>query len=230
MRVSTTRQLRSDVGPEGLSIPTQRDACQRTAQQHGLTVADEYVEPGRSGTSIAARPELQRLLERAEGSDVSHVIVYDLSRLARNRADDIAIATQLAAHHVTLVSATENVDQTPVGQLTHGLLAAVNEYRSARDGADISRKMQRKIEAGGTVGRAPIGYLNTLERRDGHDLHGVAPDPVRAPLVRDAFEQLGPIATAMRSFAGTCSSGDSPAEPVTATQRSHSASAGSAGF
>ncbi|WP_281275996.1 recombinase family protein [Gordonia oryzae] len=184
MRVSTARQLRTDLGPEGLSIPAQRQACRRTADQQGLIIADEYVELGRSATSITGRPALQLLLQRiAADRNITHIIMYDLSRLARNRIDDVTIATQLAGHQVTLLSATENVDNTPVGQLTHGLLTAVNEYRSARDGADISRKMQRKIEAGGTVGRAPIGYINTLERRDGRDLHGVAPDPDHAPLI-----------------------------------------------
>lgn len=33
-----------------------------------------------------------------------------------------------------LVSVLENVDQTPSGRLTHGVLAAVNEFRSAGDG------------------------------------------------------------------------------------------------
>ena len=119
---------------------------------------------------------------------VTHVIVYELSRLARNRADDIHIVTELTAHDVTLVSASENVDATPVGQLTHGLLAAVNEYRSARDGADIAYKMGEKAKRGGTLGRAPIGYTNTLERRDGHDSRSIHIDPVRGPLIQQAFE------------------------------------------
>ena len=119
---------------------------------------------------------------------ITHVIVYELSRLARNRADDIHIVTELTAHDVTLISATENVDATPVGQLTHGLLAAVNEYRSARDGADIAYKMGEKAKRGRTLGRAPIGYTNTLERRDGHDSRNVGGDPIRGPLIRQAFE------------------------------------------
>jgi site-specific DNA recombinase len=31
---------------------------------------------------------------------------------------------------VTLISAQENIDETPAGQLMHGILAALNEYRS----------------------------------------------------------------------------------------------------
>ncbi|WP_197282810.1 recombinase family protein, partial [Gordonia sp. HS-NH1] len=189
LRVSSTKQLRPDLGPEGLSIPAQRAACEATARKLGVTIIEEYVEPGRSGTTITARPALQSLLDRAANdSGVDHVIVYDLSRLARNRADDVAIVTQLAANGVKLISTAENIDETPVGQLTHGLLAAVNEYRSARDGVDISYKMRRKAEQGGTLGQAPIGYINTIERRGGRDIRGIEIDPKRCPLVREAFE------------------------------------------
>lgn len=189
LRVSTPQQLRPDIGPEGLSIPAQRDACRRAAQHADLTIVDEYIEPGRSGRTITQRPVLQELLERVRSdTDITHLIVYELSRLARNRADDVHIVTELTAHSVTLVSATENVDATPVGQLTHGLLAAVNEYRSARDGADIAYKMSEKAKRGGTLGRAPIGYTNTLQRRDGHDSRSVQIDPIRGPLIHRTFE------------------------------------------
>lgn len=33
------------------------------------------------------------------------------------------------------------------------------------------------------IGRAPIGYLNTLDRVDGREIRSVAIDPERAPFV-----------------------------------------------
>lgn len=70
----------------------------------------------------------------------------------------------------------------------HGILAAFNEYRSAKDGADISYKMGEKAKKGGTIGIAPIGYLNTIDRREGREIRSIAIDPERAPFVRRAFE------------------------------------------
>ncbi|MDH6277162.1 hypothetical protein M2118_000113 [Aurantimicrobium minutum] len=69
-----------------------------------------------------------------------------------------------------------------------GLLAAFNEYRSAKDGADISYKMGQKAKTGGTLGRAPIGYLNTIDRFDGREIRAVGIDTERAPFVKLAFE------------------------------------------
>ena len=68
------------------------------------------------------------------------------------------------------------------------MLAAVNEYRSAADGADIRIKLLRKIEQGGTIGPAPLGYLNIIETIEGRRINTIGLDPERAPLIRKAFE------------------------------------------
>lgn len=120
--------------------------------------------------------------------DIDHVIVYKLSRLARNRVDDALIMADLRQRNVTLISATESVDGTPVGQLMHGILATFNEYQSRESGADIAYKMGQKARNGGTVGRARLGYLNHVDRTDGRDIRTVVVDPQRAPLVRLGFE------------------------------------------
>lgn len=189
LRVSTQGQVKTDYDPEGISIPAQRAACERKAAQLDLQIVDEYVEPGRSGTEMTKRVAFQQLLDRIRRTrDVDHVIVYELSRLARNRIDDAIVMADLRKRGVTLISATESVDDTPVGQLMHGILAAFNEYRSAKDGADIAYKMAEKAKKGGTLGVAPIGYLNTIDRLEGREVRSVAIDPDRAPFVRRAFE------------------------------------------
>lgn len=189
LRVSDPSQVRTDYDPEGLSIPTQRKICTAKAEQLGIQILDEYVELGRSGTNTAGRPEFRSMLQRIrEERDVEYVIVYKLSRLNRNRYDDAMTMMELRTANVTLVSATENIDETPEGQLVHGMLAAVNEYRSAADGADIRMKLRRKVEQGGTHGVAPLGYLNVTELVEGRRVNTVAQDPERAPLLRKAFE------------------------------------------
>jgi hypothetical protein len=56
-------------------------------------------------------------------------------------------------------------------------------YREAHS-ANVRRGRQRKIEQGGLPGCAPVGYVN---RREG-DRTWVEVDPVKGPLVREAFE------------------------------------------
>ena len=189
LRVSSTAQVHTDYDPEGISIPAQRKACMRKAEQMNLTVVGDYVEPGRSATTITNRPVFQQMLERIKKErDVDFLIVYNLSRLNRNRVDDAQVLMLMRSLKVTLISAQENIDETPAGQLLHGILATFNEYRSNADGADIRYKMGQKAKKGGTVTRTKIGYLNVREIVDGHEIRTVALDPERAPYVQLAFE------------------------------------------
>jgi site-specific DNA recombinase len=189
LRVSTLAQVKTDYDPEGISLPAQREAAQRKAAQLGARVIEEYIEPGKTATSMDKRPAFQAMLERIRTRrDVTYVIVYKLSRMNRNRLDDALTLASLRKYKATLVSATESIDQTPVGQLMHGILAAFNEYRSAEDGADIAYKMGQKAKSGGTLGRARLGYLNVRDHFEGREVRTVIPDPDRAPLITLAFE------------------------------------------
>ncbi len=77
LRVSSKGQVNTDYDPEGISIPAQRTSCQRKADQLGLTVIAEYVEPGRSATEMTKRVAFQQMLERIRRDrDVDYVIVY----------------------------------------------------------------------------------------------------------------------------------------------------------
>lgn len=190
LRVSTTSQVKTDYDPEGISLPAQRLACEHKAEKLGnVVIVDEYVEAGKTATSMSSRTAFQAMLRRIKQErDVDTVIVYKLSRMNRNRTDDALVMADLRKRNVTLISATENIDDTPVGQLMHGILAAYNEFRSAEEGADIAYKMGEKAKKGGTIGRAPLGYLNVIDRFEGREVRTVALDPERAPLIRQAFE------------------------------------------
>lgn len=110
LRVSTPSQVKTDYDPEGISIPAQREACLRKAAQLGVRVLDdgEYIEPGRTATSMDKRPAFQAMFDRIRTQrDVNYVIVYKLSRMNRNRVDDAFVLTRLRKYKVTLVSATD---------------------------------------------------------------------------------------------------------------------------
>ncbi len=189
LRVSSKSQVETDYDPEGLSVPAQRSICEAKAAREGLTIVDEYVELGRSGTNVQGRPAFQDMMKRiTRDRDVDYVMVYQLSRLNRNRIDDALVMLQMDAAGVKLISATENIDDSPAGQMTRGILAAINQYRSASEGEDIARKLAHKAKLGGTIGRAPLGYLNVKEDCEGRMVSAVALDPTRSDLIRTGFE------------------------------------------
>ena len=187
LRVSSAGQVNKGTDPEGYSIPGQREAVQAKARSLGVAEPMEYVEYGVSGRTTH-RPALQQMLADLKELRPTYVIIYDLSRLARNRLDDASLLLKIEASGAKLVSVLENIDSTPAGRLTHGVLAAVNEFRSAGDAEKVMMGLRRKHATGGTVGKAPIGYLNTILRVDGREIRTVEVDAERAPLVKFAFE------------------------------------------
>lgn len=189
LRVSSSGQVKTDYDPEGISIPAQRRKCLEKAEELGVEVVDEYVEPGRSATGIAQRPIFRSMLQRiASQRDVDYILVYSSSRMNRNWMENGAVMVELRKFGVTLVSATENIDDSPLGEAMSGFLAVFNGFQSAANGQDIKYKMGQKAKAGGTIGLAPLGYLNAPDTFEGRTVRSVVVDPARAPHVKLAFE------------------------------------------
>src|SRR5690606_29767867 len=111
-RVSTKEQASKRGRDEGFSIPAQRQANARKADDLRARLVAECVDAGEPARS-ADRPDLQRLLEYIPTHQVTYSIVHKVDRLARNRLDEVEIHRRLVEAGVTLVSATENTDETP---------------------------------------------------------------------------------------------------------------------
>ena len=188
LRVSTKEQAEKGGKDEGFSIPAQRDANHRKAEQLGAVIIEEFVDAGESAKK-ADRPALQRMIQYVKTHKVAYCIVHKVDRLARNRADDVAIHFALQEAGVMLVSATENIDETPSGMLLHGIMSTIAEFYSRNLATEVIKGMTQKAMTGGTPAKAPVGYLNTLERDElGREVRSIALDTQRAPLVKWAFE------------------------------------------
>ena len=180
VRVSTKEQT------ENLSLPTQLRACEEYCRRQGYEVLERFHEEGESAKSTD-RSQLQNLLTycRLNKGRVHFVVVFNLTRFARDKYDHFALRSHLQSLGISLRSATEPIDDTSTGKLMEGVLAAFaqfdNDCRSDRTRAG----MKAALELGRWVFLAPIGYLNA-PRAMGKSL---MPDPERAPLVRRAFEE-----------------------------------------
>ncbi len=189
LRVSSAGQVNTDYDPEGISLPAQRAAIQRRAAELGAEIVEEFVEPGRSATTTDGRPVFREMMARLKAeTGIDYVIVYARSRLHRNSIDAAITKRDLRTAGAVLISVMDYTEDTAIGDLVATVLDAVNEYQSRASGADIAYKMGQKIVKGGSVGRAPIGYLNVRETFEGREVRTVAIDPERGPLIRMAFE------------------------------------------
>src|SRR3972149_6802203 len=107
---------------------------------------------------------------------------------ARNRVDDVEINVALTRAGVTLVSCTENIDETPSGILLHGIMSSIAEFYSRNLANEVMKGLVQKAKAGGTPMKAPLGYRHVRLFEQGREIRTVEVDPVRAPLISWAFE------------------------------------------
>src|SRR2546426_4919631 len=181
IRVSTKEQT------ENLSLPTQLRACEEYCRREGYEVLERFREEGESAKT-AHRPQLQRPLKycRTHKGKVHFVVVFNLTRFAREKYDHFALRAHLKSLGISLRSATEPIDDTSTGKLMEGVLASFaqfdNDVRSDRTRAG----MRAALELGRWTFPAPIGYLNAPKWAG----KSLTPDPERAPLVKQAFEEF----------------------------------------
>ncbi|WP_430793382.1 recombinase family protein [Actinomyces oris] len=202
IRVSTREQAQRGGSEEGFSLPAQREANKRKAQSMGALVVKEFADRGESARS-ANRPELQKMLAYLkEDGGIDYVIVHKLDRLARNRADDVEINRAFEQAGVRLVSTSENIDQTPGGMLLHGIMSSIAEFYSRNLANEVIKGMGEKARNGGTLGKAPLGYVNVRARDEhGREIRTIALDEERAPLVRLAFTEYATGSWTVRQLA-----------------------------
>jgi DNA invertase Pin-like site-specific DNA recombinase len=142
-------------------------------------------------------PEPKRLSTAEQDKRTRHtvlvVIVHKVDRFARNRRDDANMLFEIMESGAELVSATESIDGTPSGRLTHGILASIAEYYSLNLSAEVKKGLHGKARLGGTPGYVRIGYLNVGEMVDGREIRAVAIDPDRGPHITWAFTAFASV-------------------------------------
>ena len=162
LRVSTGKQAE-----KGIAIPTQKDECFKCAREENYTFNEEtdvYRDEGESARSMD-RPALLEMLNRCEiDKTIKSIIIYDVSRLARDRIDFALIKRDLKKYGIKLISATEGIDDSPEGQMLEGMLSTVAEFFSTQNSRKVKANMLKKAQDGGYPGRASYGYINKQER------------------------------------------------------------------
>ena len=95
---------------ESESIGNQRKIIERYVKENNLTVIDEYVDDGVSGTTFD-RPEFNRLVTDIESQKINMVITKDLSRLGRDYIKTgFYIENYFPEHKVRYISILDGID------------------------------------------------------------------------------------------------------------------------
>jgi site-specific DNA recombinase len=198
LRVSSEGQVHTDHDPDGLSISAQREAGQDKAAQLDAEIAGEFSDPGRSAyVDLHKRTGFLEMLDELKernahaATRVDYVIVWALSRWARNTVDHWQTRELVRQTGTRLISITEPMagEDTASGFLYEGMVVTYNQYQSMLTGESVKRGLLKKAQNGGTYGPTRLGYLNAPEELpDGRKISGVTLDPQRHHFLTAAFE------------------------------------------
>lgn len=156
IRVSTSMQV------EGYSLEAQRDRLTKFAEFEHMEIVREYCDAGKSGKSIAGRPEFTQMLQdvASDRDGVQYILVFKLSRFGRNAADVLNSLQYIQDYGVNLICVEDGIDSSrDSGKLTITVLSAVAEIERENILVQTMEGRRQKAREGKwNGGPAPFGY------------------------------------------------------------------------
>ena len=167
------------------SIETQVEICKSYAKKNNLNVIKIYEDKAKTGTNDN-REAFQQMLSDSSKKSFSHVIVYNLSRFARNSDESVINEMILSKNGVDVLSATENVnvdDEDPTTSLMRNIMRGINEYYSKNTAKNIRDGLRTNAKKGLSIGglSLPLGYKSNSNKE-------IVIDEEIAPHVKKIFE------------------------------------------
>jgi len=175
IRVSTAKQ-----GERGVSLQEQRDAIIRYSQHSGLEVVSWFEE--RETAAKRGRPIFNQMLKGLRTGKAQGVVIHKIDRSARN-LKDWADLGELIDRGIEIHFANESLDlHSRGGRLSADIQAVVaaDYIRNLRE--ETKKGFYGRLKQGLYPLPAPLGYV---DKGKGNPKEF---DPVKAPLVRKAFE------------------------------------------
>ncbi len=136
------------------SIDGQLRVCEEYAKRNNILILNTYIDRTMTGTNDN-RPDFQRMLKDSNRKEWDYVLVYKLDRFSRNKYETAIHKKTLRDNGVKVLSAMENIPDTPEGIILESLLEGMNQYYSAELAQKVSRGMKetrrKGLYQGGTV-------------------------------------------------------------------------------
>ena len=164
------------------SIEGQTRVCQEFCQRHNIKIVEIYADRATSASKdIEKRVSFLKMIKDSEKHLFDAVIVYKLDRFSRTRYDMANYKYRLKKNGVQLISATENITNTPEGIILESVLEGMAEFYSVELSQKINRGMRESAYKHNDIGgHPPLGYKIVNKK--------LVIDEATAPIVREAFK------------------------------------------
>lgn len=159
IRVSTDMQAEL-----GYSLENQEYEIKNYVESKHMTLVHIYQEEkGASDKNIEGRPQFQQMLsDIAKNRDIDYVVVYNMSRFARNAANALTTLQKLKSYNVSLYVIKEGIDSTTKMGETMFSFASIF--------ADLERDSIRENTTAGRYQKARNGLWNGAQAPFGYRL------------------------------------------------------------
>ena len=114
LRYSSDRQTEQ-------SIEGQKRVCDEFAKRNDIVIVDTYIDRAMTGTNDN-REAFQQMLKDSDKKSFDYVLVYKLDRFSRNKYEMAIHRKHLKDNGIKILSAMENIPETPEGILLESLL------------------------------------------------------------------------------------------------------------
>lgn len=155
-RVSTLIQV------DGFSLEAQEAEIRAFAEARKINIVGKYTDEGKSGKNAEHRPAFTQMMEdiRSKKDNIRYVLVFKLSRFARNTSDTAKYLQELSSYGIGLLGIKDGIDTSTVtGKMIANIMGAVAEVELENIHEQTLAGRQQKARNGLWNGaQAPFGY------------------------------------------------------------------------
>ncbi len=144
----------------GTSIPSQLELIRAYAKRSNIQIIKEFIDEAQSATSDN-RPQFQEMISlcRANPYGIDTILVWKLSRFARNRTDSVVYKKLLSKEGIRVLSVSEPIEDSPEGRILEGMIEIIDNYYSENLSKETMRGLrQAALQGYHCGGNPPYGY------------------------------------------------------------------------
>ena len=177
-RVSSKEQER-----EGFSIPAQIKFLTEYAEKN-LFVVDRIFKESETAKK-AGRKAFNEMLLYLKEKNINTILVEKTDRLYRNFKDYIILEDYDLDIHLVKEGSIISKNSKSHDKFIHGIKVLIAKNYIDNLSEEVKKGIKEKVEQGHFPGKAPVGYLNIINKEG---KHVIDIDPKKAPFIKKLFE------------------------------------------
>lgn len=179
-----------------LSIDSQIKELKIIAKRLNLQIIEILTES--KSAKAPGRPIFSKMLERIYKGEANGVLCWKLDRLARNPIDGGSIIWAIKNDGISIYTPSQQYSQEQENQLLMYVEFGMAQKFIDDLGKNVKRGMNAKAEMGWWPQNAPLGYINTPNKKKG--LRTIEKDPERFEIVKRCFKEVANGRNAMSVY------------------------------